>query len=221
MSRLIAHKFSASLCVAMEQVRSPFPSREEKRSARAAKRDAVLRAAVQMFNERGFHQTSLDDVAASLGISKPTIYHYLGNKDQVLLECVKIGLGQLISAAEEARARSGTGADRLSAFLIRYAEINMDDFGRCVIRTGDEALVPESRERFRELKREIDTHMRSLIQAGIADGSLAPCDPKLAAFAIAGALNWPARWHDPAGSESPGELARQMVEMLGRGFLPR
>lgn len=200
---------------------SPFPSPEEKRSARAAKRDAVLRAAVQMFNARGFHQTSLDDVAASLGISKPTIYHYLGNKDQVLLECVKIGLGQLIEAAEEARARPGTGADRLSAFLVRYAEINMDDFGRCVIRTGDEALVPESRERFRDLKREIDKHMRGLIAEGITDGSLAPCDPKLAAFTIAGALNWPARWHDPAGSESPEDLAQQMVALLGAGFLPR
>ncbi len=205
----------------MNVTTSPFPTPEEKRSARAAKRDAVLRAAVQMFNERGFHQTSLDDVAASLGISKPTIYHYLGNKDQVLLECVKIGLGQLITAAEEARARPGTGADRLCAFLVRYAEINMDDFGRCVIRTGDEALVPESRERFRELKRHIDTDLRNLIADGINDGSLAPCDPKLAAFTIAGALNWPARWHDPAGSESAESLARQMIALLGQGFLPR
>lgn len=216
-----AERFRVNVRAAMNLTASPFPTPEEKRSVRAAKRDAVLRAAVQMFNARGFHQTSLDDVAASLGISKPTIYHYLGNKDQVLLECVKIGLGQLIAAAEEARARPGTGADRLCAFLVRYTEINMDDFGRCVIRTGDEALVPESRARFRELKREIDAHMRGLIAEGIADGSIAPCDPKLAAFTIAGALNWPARWHDPAGNQSPDDLARQMVEVLSRGFLPR
>lgn len=200
---------------------SPFPSPEEKRAVRAAKREAVLRAAVQMFNERGFHQTSLDDVAARLGISKPTIYHYLGNKDQVLLECVTLGLGQLIAAAEEARQRPGTGAGRLNAFLLRYAEINMDDFGRCVIRTGDEALAPESRARFRQLKRQIDSDLRGLIAEGQADGSLAPCDPKIAAFTIAGALNWPARWHDPTGSESPKDLARQMIDLLARGFLPR
>ena len=206
---------------ASEPASSPFPSPEEKRAVRAAKREAVLRAAVQMFNERGFHQTSLDDVAARLGISKPTIYHYLGNKDQVLLECVKLGLGQLIAAAEEARQRPGTGAGRLIAFLERYAEVNMDDFGRCVIRTGDEALAPESRERFRELKRRIDTDLRGLIAEGLADGSLAPCDPKIAAFTIAGALNWPARWHDPTGSESPQDLARQMIDLLARGFLPR
>ncbi len=221
MSRLHAHKFSVNLNRTMQPAPSPFPTQEEKRAAREAKRAAVLRAAVQMFNERGFHMTSLDDVAARLGISKPTIYHYLGNKDQVLLECVSIGLGQLIEAAEQSRAREGTGADRLIAFLIRYGEVNMDDFGRCVIRTGDEALAPESRERFRALKRQIDTDLRGLIEAAVADGSIAPCDIKLTAFTLAGALNWPARWHEPQGA-LPGEvIARHLVDILAQGFLPR
>lgn len=205
----------------MDVPSSPFPTAEQRDHARAAKRNAVLRAAVQMFNERGFHQTSLDEVAAKLGISKPTIYHYLGNKDQVLLECVTIGLNQLLDAAEVSRQESGTGFDRLSAFLVRYAEINMDDFGRCVIRTGEEALAPESRERFRALKRQIDSAMRGLIAEGIADGSVAACDPKLMAFTLAGALNWPARWHDAAGSTPPEALARNLVTLLAAGFLPR
>ena len=139
----------------MNRPDSPFPSAAQRSSSRIAKRDAVLRAAVQIFNERGFHATSLDDVAARLGISKPTIYHYLGNKDRVLLECVTIGLTQLLEAAEMSRTVAGTGADRLTAFLVRYAELNMDDFGRCVIRTADEALAPESREQFRALKRKM------------------------------------------------------------------
>ncbi len=221
MSRLHALKFSVNFNRTMQPAQSPFPTPEEKRSAREAKRAAVLRAAVQMFNERGFHQTSLDDVAARLGISKPTIYHYLGNKDQVLLECVSIGLGQLIEAAEQSRARAGTGADRLIAFLVRFAEVNMDDFGRCVIRTGDEALAPESRKRFRALKRQIDADLRGLIEAAVADGSIAPCDVKLTAFTLAGALNWPARWHEPAGALAPEDIARQMVGILAQGFLPR
>jgi AcrR family transcriptional regulator len=218
---LHARKFCVNLIRTMQPAQSPFPTQEEKRSAREAKRAAVLRAAVQMFNERGFHQTSLDDVAARLGISKPTIYHYLGNKDQVLLECVSIGLGQLIEAAEESRARAGTGADRLIAFLVRFAEVNMDDFGRCVIRTGDEALAPESRKRFRALKRQIDADLRGLIEAAVADGSIAPCAVKLTAFTLAGALNWPARWHEPGGALAPEDIARHMVGILAQGFLPR
>src|SRR3546814_21101353 len=102
-----------------------------------------------MVNARGFHATSLDDLAASLGISKPTIYHYLGNKDQVLLECLTRGLMQLRAAAEEAQTLPGTGLDRLSAFLRSYADVNMRDFGKSVIRTGEEALAPASAERLR------------------------------------------------------------------------
>ena len=198
-----------------------FRTPEQKQEDRSAKRNAVLRAAVQMFNARGFHATSLDDVAASLGISKPTIYHYLGNKDQVLLECVSIGLRRLLEAAEIVRQQPGTGAERLRSFLIRYAEVMMDDHGRCVVRTGEEALSHDSVRRFRDLKKEIDGAMRGLIEEGIADGSIAPVDPKLLAFTLAGALNWPARWHDPNGAQTSRAIADQMVSILAAGFIPR
>ena len=150
---------------------SPFLTPKQREASRSAKRQAVLQAAVEMFNERGFHATSLDDVAASLGISKPTIYHYLGNKDQVLLECVKIGLAQLLEAAATAKAEPGRGIDRLEKFLRRYAQINMEPFGRCVIRTPEETISPGNLSAYRALKRKIDSAMRELIEEAIEDGS--------------------------------------------------
>lgn len=200
---------------------SPFPSPASREASRRAKRDALLRAAVQMFNEQGFHQTSLDDVAARLGVSKPTIYHYLGNKDRVLLECVTIGLSQLVEAVATARSAPGPGANRLQVFLQGYGEVIMDDFGRCVIRTDETTLKPDSRERFRSFKRRIDGDMRALIGEGMADGSIVAGDVRLLAFTVAGALNWAARWHDPQGALAPAELARSMVALLSAGFLPR
>lgn len=205
----------------MANTSSPFKTPTARRREREAKRQAVLLAAVRMFNERGFHATSLDDVATSLGITKPTVYHYLGNKDQILLECVTFGLEQLLEAVEESRAATGTGLERLRAFLRRYAEINMGDFGRCVIRTGDEALSPESARSFRALKKRIDQAMRDLIAEGMDDGSIVRSDPWIAAFTLAGALNWPARWYDPQGSRGPAEVAAEMVDFLTRGLAPR
>ncbi|KAJ8139249.1 hypothetical protein OY671_007538, partial [Metschnikowia pulcherrima] len=99
--------------------------------------------------------------------------------------------------------------------------INMDDFGRCVIRTGDEASASESQQQFRALKRRIDNASRELIGEAIADGSLAPTDPKSSAFTIAGALNWPARWHDPDGEHAPADLAEYLVTNSARGYSPR
>ena len=197
---------------------SPFRSSQERQKERSLKRHAVLQAAVRMFNERGFHATSLDEVAASLGVTKPVIYHYLGNKDQVLFECVRLGLTQIREAAVAARGQEGTGLDRLKAFLRRYAEINMDDFGRCVIRTGDETLSPESRREFRALKGEIDREMREVIAEGVADGSIYAPDVRLTAFTLAGALNWPARWFNPEGRDDRREVAAAMVEILCEGL---
>ena len=200
---------------------SPFRSAQQKRDDREAKRLALLLAAVEAFNERGFHATSLDDVAASLGVSKPTIYHYLGNKDQVLLECLTLGLVQLREAAEAARNENGNGLSRLKSFLKRFAEINMEDFGRCVIRTGEENLSTESAQRCRTLKREVDAAMRGFIQEGMADSSITPGDTKLVAFTLAGAINWTARWHVPGGPLSAQDIAAQMVDILTQGLAPR
>lgn len=199
---------------------SPFRTAQQREVDRASKRDAVLLAAVRLFNERGFHATSLDDVAASLGVSKPLIYHYLGAKDQVLFECMRIGLQQLREAADEVARQPGTGMDRLKRFLRRYAECIMEDFSRCVIRTGDETLAPDIRPQFRALKSEIDQAMRKLIADAAADGSAKVTDVKLTAFAFAGALSWTARWHEPGGALEPAEIAEQMVEILTRGITP-
>lgn len=199
---------------------SPFPDSSAREAARARKRDAVLLTAVQMFNERGFHATSLDDVAARLGVTKPVIYHYFGNKDQVLLACVRTGVDQLLEAAAESRQVAGNGFVRLRDFLVRYALINMADFGRCVIRTGDELLSPESRQEFRAIKREVDRAMREMIRQAVADGSAVVEDVRIAAFALAGALNWPARWQRRDGPLSPEEVARQLVDFLIKAFRP-
>ncbi len=197
---------------------SPFRSPREREAERLRKREALLLAAVRMFNERGFHATSLDDVAASLGVTKPVIYHHLGNKDQVLFECVRIGLANLGEAARAAREQPGTGLDRLKIFLRRYAEENMSDFSKCVIRTGDEALSPESAAQFRALKSEIDSAMRAMIEDAVADGSARVDDVWLTAFTFAGALNWPARWYRADGTRSPETIAAQMVDLLIGGI---
>ena len=67
---------------------SPWKKPADRQKEREIKRDAVLRAAAQAFNENGFHKTSLDDVAERLNVTKPTIYYYVKNKDQILFECV-------------------------------------------------------------------------------------------------------------------------------------
>ena len=73
----------------------------------------------------------------------------------------------------------------------------------------------------RAYKRKIDRRLRVFIQEGIADGSITPCDPKLAAFSIAGALNWICIWYEPAGALSAEEIATQFARTLTQGLAAR
>ena len=200
---------------------SPWTRPRERGRERAIKRDAVLRAAAQLFNEFGYHDTSLAMVAARLQVTKPTLYYYVRNKEEILFECVRLGLELLRSAIAAAAASGGTALDKLQAAMREYALIVTRDFGMCLIRVGEDPLAPAARRKLRRLKAELDHEFRALIEQGIAEGSLAPCDPKLAAFTLAGALSWIGRWYDPAGPVSAEDVVRQSIGLLMHGLSPR
>jgi AcrR family transcriptional regulator len=198
-----------------------WPSVEDRERERREKREAVLHAAVRSFNEKGFHATSLDDVANALSVTKPTIYHYFANKDEILFECVRRGLDSIRHAAEAVESEGGGGLERLRRLMRDYAIIMTRDFGMCVTRTADHELSGDSRAEFRALKREIDQTVRRVVEQGMADGSIARGDPRLVTFTLAGALNWIARWYDPDGARVAEEVADATVATLVNGLAPR
>jgi len=199
----------------------PSPWSGDRNREREIKRDAVLRAAAQAFNENGFHATSLDDVARRLNVTKPTLYYYVKSKNEILFECVRIALERLKSAIDEAGASGGTALDKLILAMEKYVGIITTDFGMCLIRIGEDPLPPESRKKLRGLKAGVDRELRRLIGQGIAEGLLEPCDPKLAAFTLAGALSWIGRWYRPDGSLSPEDIAAQCIAVLTSGMVKR
>ncbi|MDO5605783.1 MAG: TetR/AcrR family transcriptional regulator [Paracoccus sp. (in: a-proteobacteria)] len=194
---------------------------DRRRRRHDVKREAVLAAALELFNTRGFRATSLDDVAARLGVTKPTIYHYIGSKDEILFDCVKRGLNMVRDAAESVHARGGTGRDRLEALMHSYALAMTQDYCRCVTRTADSELTEDSRRAFRKLKREIDDMVRAVVQAGMDDGSIRAGDARIVTFTLTGSLNWIGRWFEPSRQISAEAAAAGVVATLMAGLATR
>jgi AcrR family transcriptional regulator len=185
------------------------------------KRDAVIRTAARAFDARGYHNTSLDDIATALGVTKPTVYYYVANKEQLLFECFRAGLEPIRAALRRADSSPGTGRERLRGVVHDYAVAIASDYGWCMVRAEHQDLGAALGAEVRRLKAEIDGGLRRLLQAGIADGSIATEDPKLAAFAIAGALNWIAHWYRPGRSLAPPDIGRVFVDLIEQGLAPR
>lgn len=206
---------------AAQKVESPWGTPSERELQREAKRNAVLSTAAEMFNERGFHATSLDDIAARLHVTKPTLYYYVENKDEILLECVRKGLRMTLEGIEASRAAGGHAIDQLRACMLAYGHVVTQPFGMCLIRVGDQEVPQESRAELRRQKSLIDQAFRRLVAAGVEEGSLRPCDPKLTAFTMAGGLSWIGRWYQPGGEQSGESVVEQCVATLLEGIVSR
>ncbi len=182
------------------------------------KREVILATAAQLFLEKSYGRTSLNDVAQRLSITKPAIYHYFRSKEQILVECYRLGTALIGETLDQIAAHCGTGIEKVAAFISSYANVMTVNFGRCVMRLDEGDLSGDARAEIRASKRKIDRRLRSFVQEGIDDGSIAPCDPKLAAFSIAGALNWICMWYEPGGPLSPEEIATQFARTLTQGL---
>jgi AcrR family transcriptional regulator len=200
---------------------SPWRASRERLRDREVKREAVIRAAARAFNRKGYHNTSLDDIAAALEVTKPTVYYYVSNKEQLLFECFVAGIERIRAAFREARSVATPARQRLKAVLRRYGEAVASEFGWCMVRAEDQDLSPDMSAHIKAMKSEIDQGIRRLLREGIQDGSIHPCDPKMTAFALAGALNWIAHWYRESQGMSGTEIAEAFITVFESGLMPR
>jgi len=197
---------------------SPWLPFESRRRARDEKREAVLRTAVQLFLEQGYHGTTLNHVAERLNITKPALYNYFRGKDEILYECWAIGAERVYDRIGEIAAAGGSGLAKLRKLIVAYAEMMTTDYGKSLVRFDLRDLSEHNRKVVQASKRKIDRAFRAYIKDGIADGSIKPCDIKLSAFAIAGSLNWIGHWYQPGGPLPAEDIAAEFAIRLTEGL---
>jgi AcrR family transcriptional regulator len=183
------------------------------------KRVAVLHTAVRMFLERSYGRTSMDDVAMQLNITKPALYHYFRNKEEILVEIYRLGTDLIDEMLDSIEADEKPGLDKVADFIAGYIRIITGDFGRAVIRLDDGELSKAGRKLVRGRKREIDHRLRAIIESGIRDGSIASCDAKIASFILAGSIHGMAAWYEPAGQLKLSAITSQYVRILTGGLV--
>jgi AcrR family transcriptional regulator len=187
---------------------------------RKIKREAVLREAAHAFGRRGYHNTSLDDVAKALKIAKGTLYNYVRDKQEILYECHKEAL-EIGDAAMKASERGSDGAERLRIAFEYYIEQVVTNLGACAALIDVDALRPEDREKAVTRRKGFEQRLTTMVEEGIADGSLrGELDPLLVVVSTMGAINWIPRWYHSGGEYSPADLAKRMADMFMHGLLP-
>lgn len=187
---------------------------------RELKRMAILRTAARTFNQAGFRQTTLTNLAQQLNVTKPTLYHYVKNKDDILEGILQLAMVDLRAMIERVNSAELSGLEKLRKFAIEYGDVMTDDFGACLILTRISALETRFRKLYQAASKEVFTALRAVVTEAIADGSIRNCDPKYMASALLGTLNETVYWYLVDGKESARDSAENFFNVFEFGLLP-
>lgn len=195
-------------------------ARENTSSARArpvapddATRERVIRAAISLFAERGFHGTGIRDIAAAADLRSSTLYHYFSNKDDLLMEIMAGEIAPLRDAALRILADHENPASRLATLVETHVWAHASDpLPMLVTDTELRALSGDRRRKVLQLRDEYEGSWKSVIRAGVRQDVFTTAQPDLAARALLQMTTGVAHWFSPGGKLRLEQLCREYAD---------
>lgn len=195
----------------------PAPSRAD------AQRERVLTASVGVFSRRGFRATSMNEIAAGVGLSKPTLYHYFRSKDELLVRLYSGVLDESLRLAQEAVAAAGTPWEALRALVAGRVVYTCEHQQVLKVCFEEEHELPAAlAEQLLERRRAFEELVTSVVVAHLADHpeTRLPMTPTVFTNTVLGAVNWVYKWYRPGGPSTPVDLGEQMATALLASVAP-
>ena len=183
------------------------------------RRDAIMRGLNTVLRARGRPGAlRMQDVADHLGLVKGNLYYYFRTKEELIyhahVKCVQVSL----EALKRAAASEAKPAERLRALIVEHIlAMTEGEYGAVLLEDIDR-LTPAHRRKYVALRDEFEKGVRELIKVGIARADFAKQDPRTAAFAILGAINWIPKWYRPDGELTAGAIAERFADMFVRAL---
>jgi TetR/AcrR family transcriptional regulator len=185
------------------------------------KRVAILRSAARAFSRRGYHGTSMDDIAAELLMTKGALYYYFQDKEDILFACHDYSLDQVLENLLTVESSDGPPAEKLRALIFAHVMVMLDALQGSAMALDFNALGPETYPKIVAKRDRFERGMRKLIRDGIEDGSFQETDERLAAFMILGSINWITKWYREGGEYDGQAIADYFADHFIRGLESR
>jgi TetR/AcrR family transcriptional regulator len=198
--------------------RKPHESTARVLAKRERRRAEILRAALAAFRARGYHGTTLEDIAEQLGVRNTALYHYFPDKQAILLACHRDSIAELERIAAAARLLPG-GEAQLRRVMREHVRVMTEALGASPLAFEVATVAPERQAEVVAARDRYESEVRDIIAAGMREGVFRKSDPKLATFVVLGALNGIARWFRPGGGHDAASLGEAFTEQLLHGLL--
>src|SRR5262245_40715023 len=196
------------------------PARERVLPRLKARRQEICLTAAHTFVERGFDATSVNDIAAALGITKAGLYHYISSKESLLFDIITLGLDSIDEEVVEPTRGIADPEERLLDIVLRHALLATCNDGVITLLIDEVHALPQSqRKKINLRRRRYFEYVRGALRELQAAGRLQDIDPTVAAFSVVGAIMWLPQWFRPGGQLSSEEVAEETVQFVTAGVL--
>lgn len=202
----------------MQGQRPDPPEGGAKLQIREYKESLIIDAAANLFYERGFQRTTLDDIGAALGVTKPFIYTYFKSKYNILERLFDKVYDDLYESVTEFQNNPDPDpVRRFEHFVSAYIRKNLERRSFSAIMLEEEKnLSPEKIAGIRSKQHGFDRLLTSLVLDGVRAGVFRVDDATLASLAISGMVRWTHRWYSPQGRLSADEIVEHFTRLALR-----
>ncbi len=179
------------------------------------KRERIISTALELFNQNGLTNTTLDAVAEQMNVTKPFIYTHFKSKNELLSEICSRGIRASLDVLDRVVASKDSPTVKLRVLAHDFMMAVIENQSHIAIYTREEKhLSPESSKAIQKMRREFDRKFCALLEQGVKDGEFQVDDVKLTSLSISGLISWSYVWYRPDGRLSKNETADHVAELV-------
>ncbi|MGH7673124.1 MAG: TetR/AcrR family transcriptional regulator [Gemmatimonadales bacterium] len=173
--------------------------------------DHLLAQAARVFAEKGYHPTTMRDLAAASGMSLAGMYYYVRGKEDLLALIQERCFARVLAGAQRAVASATDPVERLQAFIRHHVTFFAHHMAEMKV------LSHEPARGVTAIKRRYVDLLEALLREAAPEE--AAVDRSAAAYVLFGMMNWIYNWYDPTGEIDPDRLAGLMARVFLGGFV--
>ena len=182
--------------------------------AKESRADQLLETATLLFKEKGYHNTSMQDLADALGMQKGSLYYYIESKEDLLRELLEQATSILGAQIDEVYAADLTAAEKLRIALENHGRAIMDHLNLVTVYLQEyRSLPPERLKEVMTRRENYEQCLMQILQDSIASGEFRPVDVKMTVFGFLGMLNWTHQWFSPDGELTSEQIAAILADL--------
>lgn len=182
----------------------------------------IIRASAELFERVGYHGASMQMLADSVNLGKPTLYHYFRSKTEIL-HAIHEDLMSDLFACHAARVAEGSTFEQLLLGICTDILRQIDEhpgYTRAFFEHYDELDDADKKEMRGQRQRYLEM-VCNILEAGVESGVFTRCEPRLAALGFLGMCNWAYKWYPQESNRTVERTAQDLCQVFLEGLKMR